>query len=356
VRAYLIAIALLLAIFGSIGGYLYQRFSVLAATDFSPPPVTIAASLASAEVWDEYLEAVGTIKAVRGIELSSESSGEITSINFDSGDLVEAGQLLLVLNDDVEQASKQNEIATLELAQILFDRDGKLVTQNSIPQSQYDQSRADLARAKAQLAETEARLKNKRIHAPFQGALGIRRVDRGDYISPGTIIATLQDHSELEIDFTLPARYAPQLRPGLAIELGVNAFPNRTFAATLVALDTRVDPETRNLLLRARLLESEGLLPGMFAILRIDMDRQTDVVVVPETAVTYSLQGNVVYVVENTEAGTMTAISRIVTVGEVRGGRTAILEGLYAGERIVTVGQNKLFRGVEILIDENIQF
>ena len=353
-RAYLIVVALLLAIFGGIGGYLYQRFSALASMDFSPPPVTTAVAVAESEIWNSYLEAVGTIRSVRGVDLSSETAGEITAIEFESGDQVEAGKLLLVLNDDIEQAARLNEIASLELAEILFQRDAKLVAQQSIPESQFDRSKADLARARAQLAETEARIRNKRIHAPFAGTVGIRRVELGDYISPGTVIATLQDQTQLEVDFTLPARYAPQLRPGLPIALSTNAFPERYFPAELAAIDSRVDPGTRNLLLRARILEASGLLPGMFAILRLDMQQTRELVTVPETAVTYSLQGNTVYVIEEAEDGELTAISRIVTVGETRDGRTAVLTNLEPGERVATVGQNKLYRGVKVLIDEEV--
>jgi multidrug efflux pump subunit AcrA (membrane-fusion protein) len=162
-KAYAIVAALLIAIFGAIGGYLYQKFSALASMDFSPPPVTIATSVAQRETWDERLNAVGTVQAVRGVDLTSETSGEIIRINFDSGDAVEAGQLLVVLNDEIEQASRRNQIASLELAEILFERDRALIAQKSIPQSQFDRSRADLERARAQLAETEARLANKRI-------------------------------------------------------------------------------------------------------------------------------------------------------------------------------------------------
>jgi membrane fusion protein (multidrug efflux system) len=354
VRAYLIVVVLLLAIFGGIGAYLYQRFSAFAAQDFTPPPVTTAAATARAETWETYLEAVGTIRSVRGVDLSSETAGEITAIQFDSGDQVEAGQLLLVLNDDIEQAARLNEIASLELAEILFERDAKLIKQQSIPQSQYDRSKADLARARAQLSETEARIRNKRIHAPFAGTIGIRRVELGDYIAPGTVIATLQDQSRLEVDFTLPARYAPRLHPGLPIALTTSAFPDRTFSAELVALDSRVDPGTRNLLLRARVLESDGLLPGMFAILKVDLRQRRDVVTVPETAVTYSLQGNTVYVIEEAEDGGLKATSRIVEVGGTRDGRTAILDNLAAGERVATVGQNKLYRGVRVVIDDDV--
>ena len=353
-KAYLIVILLLLGIFGSIAGYLYQRFSALANADYSPPPVTIAVSTAQAETWNKHLNAVGTIQAVRGVDLTSQTSGEITAIQFDSGDTVKAGQLLLVLNDEVEQASRKNQIASLELAQILFERDSALVQQKSIPQTQFDRSRADLERARAQLAETEARLSNKRIEAPFAGTLGIRQVDVGDYLSPGTIIATLQDHSELEIDFTLPAHHAPQLRPGLKVEVQVDAFPDQIFAAEIEAVDARIDPNTRNILLRAKLLEVEGLLPGMFATLKIDVASYQPVVTIPETAMTYALQGNTVFVVTEAEGGGLTAVARVVEAGPVQDGRVAVVNGLNAGERVVSVGQNKLYRGVRVVIDENL--
>ncbi|MEM1152626.1 MAG: efflux RND transporter periplasmic adaptor subunit [Pseudomonadota bacterium] len=353
-RAYLIAIALLLAIFGSLGGYLYLQQMAIANADYSEPPVTVASAVSQAERWDGYLDAVGSIRAVRGVDLTSETAGEITAINFDSGDQAQAGTVLMVLNDEVEQAARLNEIATLELAEILYERDRKLIEQQSIPETQFDQSRADLARARAQLAETEARIRNKRIHAPFAGTLGIRRVELGDYVSPVTVIATLQDKSELEIDFTVPARFAPKLAPGQPIELTVPAFPDKIFRAQLAALDSRVDPNTRNILLRARLIEHEGLLPGMFATLKLLVERNAEVITVPETAVTYSLQGDIVYVVEGAEGGKLTAVSRVVQVGDVRDGRVAISEGLNAGEEIVTVGQNKLYRGVTIVIDESV--
>jgi len=355
VRPYLIVIALLVAIFGSIGTYQYLRFSALANTDFTAPPVTIAAAMARAESWEQYLDAVGTIRAVHGVNLSAETSGQVTAIEFESGDKVEAGELLLVLNDELEQAARQNEIATLELARILYERDLKLIAQKSISQTQFDRSRADLDRARAQLAETEARIRNKRIHAPFAGTVGIRRIDLGDYIEPGTVIASLQDSSRLDVDFTLPANHAPQLRPGLAISLQVDAWPQRRFAAELSALDTSVDADTRNLLLRARITEPEGLLPGMFATLRLDLDRQQAVVTVPETAVTYSLQGDTIFVIEKDADDDLTAVSRIARIGATRNGRTAVLEGIGDGEQVVTVGQNKLFRGVKIIVDDAVE-
>lgn len=353
-RAYVFVVVLLVLIFGAVGTYKYQQISALASRDFRPPPVTIAASVAEKATWRSVLNAVGTIQAVRGVDLTSETSGEITRILFESGDQVEAGQVLLVLNDEIEQASRRNQIASLELAEILFERDSRLIEQKSIPQSQYDQSRADLERAKAQLAETEARLANKRIEAPFTGTMGIRQVDVGDYVSPGTVIATLQDHSELEIDFTVPARYAPKLRAGLDILVRVDAFPTRTFNASVTAVDSRINPGTRNVLLRARLEESAGLLPGMFATLEVDLGETVEVIVIPETAITYALQGDTVYRISETEDGGLTAVATVVTAGQVRDGQIAILSGLETGDRVVSVGQNKLYRGVRVVIDDTV--
>lgn len=353
-RGYLIAIVLLAAIFGSIGAYFYQQTNA-SGPNYTPPPVTIAASVAESATWSTRLNAIGTIKATRGVELSSEESGEVIAINVTSGHRVSAGDLLITLNDKVEQASKKRQIANLELAQLLFERDRKLVVKKSIPQSQYDRSKANLDSADAQLAETEARLDNKRINAPFTGTIGIIHVKVGDYVEPGTKITTLQDLSEMEIDFTVPERHYPSLRPGLELTVRASALPGSELHATLQALDSRVESSTRNLLLRARLNDSNGLLPGMFAELTIDLDSPVSLVTVPETAVSYSLHGNIVYVIKP-DGESLTVTPRIVTTGDSREGRIAILAGIEAGERVVSAGQNKLYRGASVVIDSSVKF
>jgi membrane fusion protein (multidrug efflux system) len=354
-RAYLLVAVLLLLIFGSISAYLYRQFSVLSGMDFSPPPVSVAASMVDRESWSDSLDAVGTIRAARGVELSTEEPGEIIDIPVTSGARIRAGQLLLVLNDKVEQASRERQIANLKLARLLFERDQQLIKQKSIPQTQYDRSKADMDSAIAQLAETEARLENKRIHAPFAGTLGIIRVKVGDYVEPGTVIATLQDLEELEIDFTVPARHYPRLRPGQDILVKVAAYPGQGFHATLESIDSQVEAATRNLLLRARLGPGSGLLPGMFAELKIALDEPRLLVTVPETAVTYSLHGDTVYVIRE-EEGQLRVHPKVVTTGPSRDGRIAILKGLEGNEQVVTAGQNKLFRGAAVKIDETVTF
>jgi len=352
-RAYLSVALLLLLIFGGVGAYLYRQYSTMSAMDFSPGAVTITATVAETAQWDTSIAAIGTVRAVRGVELSSESSGEVTSVEVKSGDRVKQGDLLITLNDRLEKASRENQIASLQLARILFERDQKLIVQKSIPQSQYDRSRADLEQAEAQLAETEARLDEKRIQAPFSGTIGIVHAKLGSYLNPGDSITTLQDLSELEIDFTVPANNFPQLQLGQAIAVRVNAYPGKVFKASLRAVDAKVDAETSNLLLRAALEPGSNLLPGMFAQLEIFLGEPRTVVTIPEAAVTYSLQGDTLYVLQQDEKG-LAVMPRVVTTGASRDGRVAITAGLAAGERVASSGQNKLFKGARVVVDETV--
>ena len=355
-KAYFVVIVLLLGIFGSIGGYKYAQFAALANASFERPPITVAASLAQIEGWSDYLVAVGTIKAIRGIRLSSEESGEVVRINFESGEAVEAGRLMIVLNDRVESARRGSQQATLSLARLQFDRNRELLEQKSVSRSDYDRSKADLDRARADLAETEAILANKRIRAPFAGVAGIRQIELGDFVSPGMVVTTLQDLSELEIDFTLPGQSAPLLQPGQRIELQVDAFPGRVFEARLSAVDSQIDPSTRNLNARAKIIQGDGILPGMFATLRIFPGGTKNFVTVPQTAVTYSLHGNTLYLITEAPGGVLTASSVIVETGETRDGRTSVLKGIEPGTRVVSAGQNKLYRGARVVVDEEVVF
>lgn len=355
-RAYIFVTVLLTVIFGSLAAYKYVEFSALANASFESPAITVASAPAILEQWEQYIDAVGTIKAVRGINLASEESGELIKVNFTSGDSVEAGDLMFVLNDRVEIARQQSQKATLELARLQFERNKQLMVENSVSKSEYDESKADLERALANLAETDATLANKRIRAPFSGITGIRQADLGDYVSPGTVLVTLQDLSELEVDFTLPAQNAPLLQPGQRIQLTVDAFSDRTFEARLVALDSQIDPNTRNLIARARILQGEGLLPGMFAYLRLFPGTSEEVVTVPETAVTYSLHGNIVYIVTGDDDGSLVGKATVVETGETREGRTHISSGVNPDTQVVSAGQNKLYRDAKIVIDKNVSF
>jgi membrane fusion protein (multidrug efflux system) len=337
-------------VLGGTGAYIAQKLAAMGSGSYAPPPVTIAAATARERVWRETIAAVGTVRAAQGILLTAEASGDITAIHAESGAEVTAGQPLIAIDEELDVATRQRLEARLRLAQQLYDRDARLIKENSIPQSQLDQSRADLQSARAELAEIDATLKNKRISAPFTGKLGILQVRLGDYVEAGTALVTLQDVSRLEVDFSVPDRYAPFMRPGLKIVLRTAAYPDKTFSATLRAVDSQVDENTRNLSLRADIDGGEGLLPGMFARLTIDLNRESRRVFVPETAVSYSLQGDLVYVIEEDESGLLVT-PRIVTVLPGDQGEVAISKGVSDGERVVIAGQNKLYRGARVQID-----
>jgi membrane fusion protein (multidrug efflux system) len=352
-RAYLAALVALTLLLGGIAAWYQTRTAAAAASgDAMPPPVVVAAATARLESWSRHLDAVGSLRAAQGVELTSEASGEIIALHFDSGEQVQAGQLMVVLNDTVETASRENQRAALELATLLHQRDATLIGQKSIPQSQYDRTRAAWQQARAQLAETEALLAQKRITAPFAGTAGIRRVDLGDYVEPGTVITSLQDLEHLEVDFSVPSQSALLLRPGLPVEVRVDAHPDRVFAAELLALDSRIDTGTQNLEVRARLAPGSGLIPGMFVAVRVMIDAQTEVVTVPETAISYSLHGNTVHVLgPDTDGAGRSQEPVVVEVGEGREGRIEIRSGLQPGATVVSAGQNKLYRGARVRVD-----
>jgi len=351
-RAYRYVISALAIIFGSIFLYLYIQFSALSNMDFTPPLISIDTAIAETTTWPSLIHSVGTIRAARGVNLSTESDGEIISLKATPGQFIEAGTIILELNNREAKAKQARLKATLELKQLLFDRDAQLIKQKSIPKSRYDQSRAHLREAKAELSEINAVLDTKVVVAPFSGTIGIIKVEIGDYVDTDTEVTSLQDLSLLEVDFSLPAKRAPNLEKGQAIILTTDAFSEQVFAAKLRDIDSRIDPSTRNVLLRGELINGKGLLPGMFVRLSIDLDQPRDLVTVPETAVGYSLQGDTIYVIRN-ENNQSLAEPTIVQVGESRDGYTSILSGLSEGLRVATTGQNKLFQGAAVKYDQD---
>ena len=355
-RVYVVVVALLAIIFGSIAAYLNNKWSTFAEMDFSPPPVTIAAGLSKAESWGQYIKAVGTIKAKQGIELTSEQSGQITAVRAESGDKVKAGQILIELNSNVEHAALLRQKASAKLAQLNFKRDKKLLAQNSISQTHFDRSLADLEKAQAQLAETKARLANKIIRAPFDGTIGILEVELGDYVSPGTTIVSLQDLSALQLDFNVPSQIATQLKVGMDIEFTVSAYSDKLFTAKITAVNPKIEPNTRNLKVRAAITIGAKLVPGMFAQLSVITAEKTSVITVPESSISYSLHGNMLHLIEATEDGNgLTTNAIIVKTGQVRNSNVRLLSPIPIGKKVVTAGQNKLYPGVRILIDEKVK-
>lgn len=337
------------------------------------PPVNVTATNAEQRDWQSRLPAIGTLRAIQGVTVTAEVSGIVRNILFVSGDKVKQSQPIVQLENDVEEATLRTAEADLGLAQVEYERGKSLVGRQAISKSEYDRLAAQLNRSTATVAQLRAALAKKRILAPFDGTIGIRRVDVGDYVSPGTEIVTLQDLSTLLIDFFLPEQDFPLLKPGQAVTVRVAAYPEQSFEARIEAISPRVDNETRNLLVRASMANPDGkLLPGMFANLEVQLPDSAPRIVVPETAVAFTLYGNSVYVVvpqkqkaddkdadvASTSQTKATPSSekkleverRFVKTGERREGNVVILEGLKPGEQVVTSGQLKLDNGTAVAI------
>ena len=326
------------------------------------PAINVEAEVARRMDWQSRLPAIGTLKASQGIDLSVEIAGTISDVQFQSGEKVSKGQAIVLLDSEVEQASLASAEADLNLSRLEFQRARSLLDRQAISRSEYDRLNAQSQKAEASVAQLRASLAKKRVLAPFSGTIGIRQVDVGDYLAAGTPIATLQDLSTLYVDFFLAEQHVPLLKLGQKVQLRVAAYPDERFEGVISALNPKVETTTRNVQVRAELGNPDGrLLPGMFADLQVLLPTETAQVVVPETAITYTLYGNSVLLV--TEGAPPEGVSsdepylvverRFVTTGERRDGLVVILDGLEGGEQVITAGQLKLDSGAHVAIAES---
>ena len=237
IRIVLVMVFLAAVLGGIFGWKQHMATQMAAARSGGPPPAVIAAATVEAETWQPHLQTVGSLAAVAGIEVTAEVGGKIHAIHFTSGDSVRAGELLLELDDDADEAALQGLLAERSLAQVKFNRVAKLVREKSVSKSDFDEARATLDNAEAQVAAQQALLDKKRIRAPFDGRLGIRRVDLGEYLSPGAPIVPLESLDPIYADFTLPERELARISEGQVIEVRVQAWPRQRFAGEIVAID-----------------------------------------------------------------------------------------------------------------------
>jgi membrane fusion protein (multidrug efflux system) len=315
-----------------------------------PPPAVIAATEARLEQWQPFLQVVGSLTAVAGIEVTSEVGGQISAIHFKSGQAVRRGDLLLELDDQTDRARLQGLQAERTLAILKFERVAKLVKEKSVSKSDYDEARALLDNAEAQVAAQQALVEKKRVRAPFDGRLGIGRVDPGEYLTPGAPIVPLEKLDPIFADFTLPERELAQVGEGQGVEIRVQAYTDETFSGRIVAIDPGIEVGSRSFRLRAELENPERRLrPGMFADVRVILPTKDDVITIPDTAISYAPYGDSVFVIGDKDGG-KTVTRRQIETGRTRAGRVAVLSGLEAGEQVVSAGHNKLRNGQAVAI------
>jgi len=341
----------------------FNNFRAAAIADFFAnrqiPPVTVSAAEVTRQTWPDYLRAIGTIQAVEGVELAPQVAGIVKSITFKPNDSVEAGQLLIQLDDAVEQANIALYEAQLRLAQRTLERVSTLRSRGNAADASYDEAVAQVDQTRAQLEQTRAIIDQKSIEAPFDGIVGIERVNQGQFVTAGTPLVTLQRLDRVHVDFSLPEAHIGKVQLGQKVELEIDAYPGRTFSGEITGIDPRLSATSRTLSIRATLDNPDGALrPGVFARVAVVLPERPDVLTVPQTAISFRLYGDTVFVINEVEneggEPSLVVEQKFVRVGQRRGNVAEILEGLEAGQRVVTSGQLKLQNGYPVAIDNSI--
>lgn len=353
----IVSLLLVLVLGGLVGFDLFrQKMIAQFLANNVQPPAAVSAVLATSESISDYLDGIGSVVAVHQVSVAPEVGGRITKILFESGAEVKAGDPLIQLNDDPERADLANFQALANLANVTLSRSNKLAAQQYAAQQTVDQNKSELLVAQANIARVQALIAQKLVKAPFNGQLGMRQVDVGQYLGAGTSIVTLTDLDTLHINFTLPEQVRASLAVGQAVEFRVDAFPNRVFKAILTTIEPQIDPGTRNIKLQAT-LDNPGhlLLPGMFVAARVQLPAQPNILTVPETAVDYSAYGESVFILKDdgkTADGKpkYKAVQSFVKTGARRDGKIAILDGVKLGDLVVNAGQVKLQNGAEAVV------
>jgi membrane fusion protein (multidrug efflux system) len=342
--------------FGAFKSIMIARFL----TTLSNPPQTVAVAQAEELPWQPQLDSVGSIVAVNGANLSAEVGGIVDTIDFQSGEDVKAGQPLLTLRPNNDPALLAQLQATAALDQINYQRDLKQFNADAVSQSAVDTDRATLASAEAQVQAQQALMAEKLVKAPFAGRLGIRQVDLGQYLAPGTQIVTLQQLNPLFIDFYLPQQALAQITVGQPVGIGIDAYPDKSFSGTISAINSAVDTTTRTVQVRATLSNDDLLLrPGMFGTVSLNVGQATSRLTLPLTAIAYNSYGDTVFLVSHAKDAKgkdeLIANQAFVQLGETRGDQVAVLSGVKAGDQVVTFGQLKLKNGSIVLINNSVE-
>jgi membrane fusion protein (multidrug efflux system) len=358
-------------IFGGV--FAIKAFMASATNEFfdnmPQPPVEVSTFQARKEKWSGSAEAVGTLVADNGTDVTTEAGGVVQAIAFESGQSVRKGDLLVQLNTASEQAQLKALDTAAQLAVTQRDRWRELGEQKLVSRSEVDQRVADAASTQAQAEAQRALIAQKTIRAPFDGVLGIRKVNLGQYLNPGDPIVSLQALDPIHVDFTLPEQRMNQVAIGTPVRLEVDALPDHVFEARVTAIEPAVDASTRNFKVRASLANTGGeLRPGTFGRVGFDLGQSAEVVVVPQTSVSFNPYGNSVYVVvdapkpaagtkpvDGMPQATHTVKQRFVTTGPARGDLVGITGGLKPGEVVVTSGLLRLRNDVGVTINNKVQ-
>jgi membrane fusion protein (multidrug efflux system) len=350
-RRLIIVVLVVAVLLGLLVGWhlIGLHFMKQALTHNSQPPQTVTTLVAGSSDWQPEIAAVGSVRAVHGVNITTEIAGLVRSVNFRSGEDAKEGQTLVQLNADTDVGTLRSLQAAADLAATVYARDKVQFDAQAISQAQLDADAADLRNKRAQAAAQAATVAKKSLRAPFAGRLGITTVNPGQYLNTGDKVVSLQSLDPVYVDFRLPQQQLPQVKAGLLVRLATDAFPKQSFTGKVTAIDPSVDTASRNFQAEATVANPGHLLmPGMFARVAVASGDVQRHLTLPQTAITYNPYGSTVFLVIKDAAGKATAQQTFVTTGPTRGDQVAILTGIKEGDEVVTSGQLKLKNGTPL--------
>lgn len=360
-RMFLMLVAVAVVLAGLAALKLNQiKGAAAQASSFQPPPEAVTTIAARQETWPAAVTAIGTVTAVQGVTVSADSPGIVERISFSSGGTVRAGQVLVKLDTRQEEAQLAAAVAQRDLAKLNLDRMRGLRESGVIAQADYDRAVAEATQGEARVGEIRATIERKTIRAPFSGILGLRQVNLGQYLAPGAPVVSLQSLRPIYVNFAVPQREVGHLRVGAAVDLTVEGQAGVRPTGKVTAVDSIVDPSTRNVQVQATFANADGRLrPGMFAETRILLGDSTPVVALPASAISYAPYGDSVFIVEDVQGPDGKPYrgvrQQFVKLGGTRGDLVAVVSGVQPGEEVVTSGVFKLRNGAAVRINNEIQ-
>ena len=327
---------------------------------FAPPPTAVTTEIAKRTQWRPTLESVGTVTAVNGVTVSTDLAGIVRDIAFESGNKVRAGDLLVHLDTTQEEAQLHQAESDRDLAAITLKRDKDLLEKHAIAQSDYDNAQSAFLRTQAAVDQFKALIARKTLRAPFDGVVGIRQVNLGQYLKEGDPVVTLQTFDPIYVNFSLPQQDLAKISVGEPVALKVDTFGDRTFGGKITAINSLVDQATRNVQIQATLSNPDWLLrPGMFAKVSVLMSNLQNVIAIPATAIHYAPYGNSIFIIAEMkdQAGKpyQGVREQFIKLGQSRGDMIAVTAGLEPGEVVVTSGVFRLKNGMPVIINNKIK-
>jgi len=359
-RMFFTILALVIVLGGIFGYQWLVAYKTQQFFDSQGAPVeSVTAMTADTDTWQPSIRAVGSLEAVRGVDITAEITGKIIAIEVEDGAEVENGQVVARLDDATLRAELRGARAGANLAEIQRDRQRRLRERQAVSQADYDQAANQLEEALARVDEVQAQLDQKTIEAPFAGRIGIIEVDVGQYLNPGDPVVTLQTLDPISVDFTVPQQELSRIEIGQPVVARTDAY-SEAFRGRIVAISPKVNQQTRNVAVRGRLSNPQGLLrPGMFVDVAVQLPQEENVITLPQTAITYNPYGDSVFLINETrtDAGDTELVveRKFIKAGATRGDQVQILEGVSVGDRVVTSGQLKLRNGSRVTIEESPQ-